>query len=125
MGKRFNQLRYEISNSIKNSPTGLKRGKEMKYNEIVKLHEMLEEENIQHSFEEFLDGYQIRLNNEVDAIEHFGSYGNSEDKIEIMGGLTEQEQQDDSVLGYLTAEEVFKRFKYCCDNKTSTYKAQL
>ena len=30
MGKRFNQLRYEISNSIKKSPTGLKRGKNEK-----------------------------------------------------------------------------------------------
>ena len=30
MGKRFNQLRYKISNSIKNSPTGLKRGNTMK-----------------------------------------------------------------------------------------------
>ena len=36
----------------------------------------------------------------------------------------EKEEEDDSVLGYLTAEEVFKRFKYCYEHKTSTYKKE-
>ena len=40
-----------------------------------------------------------------------------------MGGLTEEENEDYySVLGWLTAEEVFKRFKYCYENNTDKYK---
>ena len=38
------------------------------------------------------------------------------------GGLTEEEEEYDSVLGYLTAEEVFKRFKYCWEHQTSAYR---
>lgn len=41
-----------------------------------------------------------------------------------MGGLTEEEMEYDSVLGYLTAEEVFKRFKYCWEHQTSVYKEE-
>ena len=48
-------------------------------------------------------------------------YGNENDLLEIMGGLTEEELKYDSVLGNLTAEEVFKRFKYCYENNTSIY----
>lgn len=38
--------------------------------------------------------------------------------------LTEEERETDSVLGNLTAEEVFKRFKYCYENDTAVYKAE-
>jgi len=41
----------------------------------------------------------------------FGTFGSQEDKIEIMGLLTDEEAEHDSVLGYLTAEEVFERIK--------------
>lgn len=60
----------------------------------------------------------------ISAIEGYGSYGfggwdhgfgGSDEKdgdlIEIMGLLTPEEQQFDSVVGYLTAEEVFRRIK--------------
>lgn len=30
----------------------------------------------------------------------------------------------DDVLGYLTAEEVFKRFKYCYKHNTSVYRKE-
>ena len=120
----------------------------MKYTEILKLKRMLEEANIPFEFTDDFWGvnklektgkispylgelyrnkypaYQIRLGNLADAIEHDGSYGNRQDLLEIMGGLTEKEEEDDSVLGYLTAEEVFKRFKYCYEHKTSTYKKE-
>ena len=43
------------------------------------------------------------------VIEHCGSYGREEDKLEIMGLLTEEELEVDEVKGYLTAEEVFGR----------------
>lgn len=86
-----------------------------KYNEIIKLHEMLTEANIPHEFHRLYDGYQIcypaKQNCIADAIEHYGSYGNDEDTLEIMGLLTEEEWEQDGVLGHLTAEEVFKRFK--------------
>lgn len=39
------------------------------------------------------------------------SYGYEEGQIEIMGLLTEEEQERDNVVGYLTPEEVFRRIK--------------
>lgn len=56
-----------------------------------------------------------------DAVEHTASYGNKSDKIEIAGALTAEEKENDEVLGYLTANEVFKRFKYCYKHNTSIY----
>ena len=94
------------------------------YTEIIKLHEMLESANIPHTFERLFDGYQIRLNENIDAIQHFGSYGHSYNTIEIMGGLTKRERNRDSVLGHLTAKEVFKRFKYCYKNNVTEYKVE-
>ena len=118
----------------------------MKYTEILKLKRMLEEANIPFTFTDdcfnvkkridtgspiakFLYGeqypaYQIRLGNLADVIEHDGSYGHEQDLLEIMGGLTEEEEEHNSVLGYLTAEEVFKRFKYCYEHNTNTYKKE-
>lgn len=100
--------------------------------EILKLKEMLEKANIPFIFnDDFFNGYkkpsyQIIIfdkdNKQIcDAIYHFGSYGYEQNKLEIMGALTEEENEDDSVLGYLTAEEVFKRFKYCYEHNTNIY----
>lgn len=117
----------------------------MKYTEILKLKEMLEEANIPFTFTDdsynikeklgknpakeafyqwLYPAYQIRLGDLADVIEHRGSYGNEADLLEIMGGLTEEEMEYDIVLGYLTAEEVFKRFKYCWEHQTSVYKEE-
>lgn len=118
----------------------------MRYTEILKLKEMLEEEGIPFTFTDDFFGvkkrldtgtpitkvfypqqypaYQIQLGGLADAIEYKGSYGNEQDKLEIMGALTEEEMYYDSVLGYLTAEEVFKRFKYCWEHQTSVYKEE-
>lgn len=117
----------------------------MKYTEILKLKEMLEEANIPFTFTDDFFGvkkrldenplatviyreqypaYQIRLGDLADAIEHCYSIGYLADKLEIMGGLTDEEMEYDSVLGYLTAEEVFKRFKYCWEHQTSAYKEE-
>ena len=108
----------------------------MKYTEILKLKDMLEKANIPFEFTDDLYGiknninwfmlnnypaYQIRIGNLCDAVEHCYSYGNEQDLLEIMGGLTAEEQLSDGVLGWLTAEEVFKRFKYCYENNTSIY----
>ena len=98
----------------------------MNYTEIKKLHSMLEDAKIPHLFKSHIDGYQVVLikvdgKYNIDAIQCLGSYGNKDNKIEIMGGITKQEQLNDSVLGWLSAEEVFKRFKYCYENKTTIY----
>lgn len=98
--------------------------------EILKLHEMLTEANIPHSFdnnffENGTEAYILIIKRDgvylCDAIYYRGSYGYNSGLLEIMGGLTLDEMKNDSVLGYLTAEEVFKRFKYCYENNTKIY----
>ena len=88
------------------------------YKEILKLKKMLKKEKIPYEFHEWFDGYQIGypvlkpLNERVcSVIETKHSYGHDEDLLEIMGLLTEEESKDDSVLGHLTAENVFNRIK--------------
>ena len=82
------------------------------YTEILKLDKMLTDANIPHTLDRFLDGWQICYPNNdgrvADAIQHFGSYGNAENLLEIMG-LVKPEETSDSVLGHLTAEDVFNR----------------
>lgn len=89
-----------------------------KYKEIIRLHEMLEENDIPHVIRRWLGGWMVCYpvarpleNCVMDAIEIPGSYGASEDKLEIQGLLTPWEYAHDSVAGYLTAENVFKRIK--------------
>ena len=42
--------------------------------------------------------------------------------LEIMGALTiEEETEENSVLSYLNAEEVFERFSYCYKHNTKVY----
>ena len=99
------------------------------YNEIFKLKELLEKGNIPFEFKNFHDGYQIIIKNKnnfriVDVIENEYSHGNEEDLLEIMGGLTEEENELDGVLGYLTAEEVAARFIWCWNHHTDIYKEQ-
>lgn len=114
----------------------------MKYTEILKLKEMLEEANIPFTFTDdyfdakewiktdrswkpFYPAYQIRLGDFADVVEHLCSFGNEDDLLELMDGLTEEEMEHGRVLGYLTAEEVFKRFKYCWEHQTSVYKEEI
>lgn len=84
-----------------------------KYTEILKLNEMLSKTDIPYSVDKVFDGWQIVYfyNGERigDAIEHSFSYGSEENLLEIRGLLTPEEEEYDSVWGWLTAEEVFKR----------------
>lgn len=98
--------------------------------EFHKLAKMLEDAGIPHSNRrhfELGNGRQIILfdNNGkriADAVCHYGSYGGRQfGLLEILGALTEEESECDSVLGWLTAEEVFKRFKYCYEHNTRVY----
>lgn len=118
----------------------------MEYKEIFRLKKMLEEANIPFEFTDdsfhvkdkiskhiqlkwLYPSYQIKIYKSgvkeekiCDVVQNRWTYGNKQDLLEIMGGLTEEEKWRDSVLGYLTAEEVFKRFKQCYENGCSTYK---
>lgn len=96
--------------------------------EIFKLKVMLDNVNIPY---EFLDRsyinyekhelerpfYQIIVydketnNRLISVIEGYGTYGVNSDLLEIQGLLTDEESENDSVVGYLTAENVFKRIK--------------
>ena len=85
-----------------------------RYQEILRLDAMLTERQIPHICQKSMDGWQVIYPQDgkkrvMDAIEHCGSYGNDQDKLEIMGLLTPEEKKTDSVLGYLSAEEVFSR----------------
>lgn len=105
-----------------------------KYKEIFKLKKMLEDAHIPFDWEEsfgygehdleklkriapdLIEHYHIMYPHRGDlqicsVIEGFGTYGESNDLLEIMGLLTPEEGDDDCVVGYLTAEEVFKRIE--------------
>ena len=87
------------------------------YQEIKKLDQMLTEAKIPHTMERMMDGWQVCYpvqdpeTRVMDAIQHYGSYGHEQDLLEIMGLLTPEEEQCDSVKGWLTAENVFERIK--------------
>lgn len=108
-----------------------------KYEEIIKLHNMLVAEGIEHEFKTFKDGYMVvypslaawdetikyydrpfsgkynakynELSRDcVSAVETSFSYGSGADKIEIMGMLTADEAALDDVA-VVTADEAFAR----------------
>lgn len=86
------------------------------YNEIFRLRKMLVYAGIPHVMHRLYDGWQIEYQHggegrKLSAVQHYFSYGHEHDRIEIMGLLTEEEEKNDSVLGYLTAENVFERIE--------------
>lgn len=89
-----------------------------KYNEILRLKDMLESAKIPFDFSELYGGYHIVYSANGDkricsVIEHDSSYGREKDLLEILGLMTKEELEEtqDTVLGYLTAEDVFQRIK--------------
>jgi hypothetical protein len=66
-------------------------------------------------FEEFdlMGGKQLAYPNskniKCSVICHHGSYGHEKGLLEIMGLLTKEESQQDNVIGYLTADDVYYR----------------
>lgn len=92
------------------------RATKPRYKEILKLNKMLTDNDIPHTLDRSWDGWQIcypsRDDKEciADAIEFTGSYGASNDRLEMMGLLTPEEAMGgETVVGYLTAEEVCRR----------------
>ena len=76
-------------------------------------------------FREVMDHYNTYkvFDNEkriISIVQGYGTYGEEDDLLEIMGLLTEEEEKIDSVTGYLTAEDVFNRIiKYFKDKSES------
>lgn len=74
--------------------------------ELEILAEGLKKRNISFKFHKLWDGYQIVAEG-WDAICHSGSYGHEEGLLETMG-LKDEDNDDDDVIGYLTANEVLE-----------------
>lgn len=88
---------------------------------IDRLAKFLDEAGIPYERCPIWDGEQIRIGTLCDAVCHNFSYGNKDDLLEIMGALTKEELEFNSVLGELTPEEVVERFEYCYRNNTNIY----
>lgn len=79
------------------------------FREILRLHELLEKEQIEHEFLRLYDGWQVlilRGDHVISAIEHFGSCGHEDDRIEIAGYRVPNDP-----VGWMTAEDCFELIK--------------
>ena len=56
----------------------------------------------------------------ISIVHGYGTYGEEDDLLEIMGLLTEEEEKIDDVTGYLTAEDVFNRIVKYFKNKSES-----
>ena len=83
------------------------------FTEIYKLAYMLACTLIPYTMTELSGGYHIEYPNHshcvCSVICHNYSYGHNDGLLEIMGLLTEEESQHDTVVGWLDADEVFSR----------------
>lgn len=121
-------LQYEARNEWTDMKDGdaivfcIEHGREMrvkqKYNGIFKLKSMLEENHIPFEWIEpnvvGKQGYQIFYPEKDEkcvcsVIEHSLSFGHEKALLKICGLLTKEEEKCASVLGYLTADNVFQR----------------
>jgi hypothetical protein len=89
--------------------------------EMHRLANMLGGANIPYEIRELWGGLQIVYPNGDDfvcsVVQDAFSYGGPNGYLEIMGLLTEEEGESDSVKGWLTAEDVFERIsKHFAEN---------
>ena len=87
------------------------------FTEIKRLHAMLNEVDIPHEFKEWEHEYQLcySLNGEgrvCSVVQTNNSYGGENNRLEVMGLLTDEEREENDVVGWLTAEEVFARIAF-------------
>lgn len=80
-----------------------------RYREILRLDALLAAQGVPHTCLRCLDGWQVCLPGpgpacRMDAIEHFGSYGAGEDRLELLDRDVTEEPE-----GFLTAEEACAR----------------
>jgi hypothetical protein len=88
-----------------------------RYREILRLYDMLSADGIPCVLQKRLDGWHLEYpccfttngDRVCSVVENFGSYGSEQDLLEIMGLLTAEEEENDSVLGWLTADDVYLR----------------
>lgn len=104
------------------------RGVKAKYNNMFKLIAKLIMADIPIDIEidEIFDNaphiyYPSKENCICSVICHFGSYGFEKGLLEIMGLLTEEEYEYDSVVGWLNADQVFDRIYDHFYNKSKKY----
>lgn len=94
----------------------------MMYTEIKRLHAMLDEAGIPNDFWATDAGYEKSYHlcypdvekgvTVCSVIQSPFSYGGEDNRLEIMGLLTDEEREEDDVVGWLTAEEVFARIAF-------------
>lgn len=97
----------------------------MKRECIDKLAKLLDEAGVPYTRKPIWDGEQIRIGSLCDAVCYNFSYGSEDDLLEIMGAVTKEEAEENSdIVGWLTPEEVAKRFIYCYKNNTRTYQEE-
>ena len=95
--------------------------------EILKLTFLLQSVGIPYILDKLCGGWIIKVEIDIkkrkmiDVVCNRYSYGHEEELLEIMGGLTEQEMETSSVLGWLDAEEAFRRIKWCYEHKTVVF----
>ena len=99
---------------------GVYNGEELDPNidfaEFDKLELMLVETGIPYDKERMFGGKHLIYPRKVDdqvcsVVLHKGSYGRHNGLLEIMGLLTDEELECDTVAGHLTADDVFRRIK--------------
>ena len=99
---------------------GVYNGEELDPNidfaEMDKLEQLLVEADIPYEKERMFGGKHLTYPRKGDdqvcsVILHKGSYGRHNGLLEIMGLLTDEELECDTVAGHLTADEVFRRIK--------------
>lgn len=89
---------------------------DINFEEFDKLEHLLVDAGIPYEKQRNFGGKQIAYPRFGDdrvcsVILHKGSYGREKGLLEIMGLLTDEEYECDSVAGYLTADDVFNRIK--------------
>ena len=82
--------------------------KDIYMRELSKLATGLMERNIPFSFTAFMNGGKIDWGT-CDAICHDGSYGRFDGLLEIMGDIVDEAITEDTVEGWLTAEDILNR----------------
>ena len=99
--------------------------KEGKYKEIFKLHQLLEDAGIPHTFVNDFEGmpyeeiglcryhifYPSKAKVICSVVEGHCTYGSEDDLLEIMGLLAPEEEKENTVLGWLTAGNVYERIR--------------
>ena len=107
----------EIHNPVELDPN-------INFAEMDKLEQLLVEADIPFEKERMFGGkhliYPHKGETQVcSVILHRGSYGRHNGLLEIMGLLTDEELECDTVVGHLTADDVFERIKKHWEDKNN------